>query len=166
MTNIELRKASLIDLPFIFYQMYDGSINGAFSDSFISRHGLVSLFSFLIRFFIPSKSCLFKTSSIQEAFIYGDNQCDFGFIITIAKPKKNNESQYITIVAAGIQHQHRVKGLGQMMIKSFLESLDPNTEVHAYCTKYSKVMQHIFRKHKFIRDTKRETHLEHFYLIV
>lgn len=166
MSSIKLRKASVIDLPFIFYLMYDGSIDGAFTGSFVSRHGSVYLFSYLIRSFIPFKSYLFKTLFIEEVFVYGDNQYDFGFIITITEPQKNNEPKHITICATAIKPQHRKKGLGKMMIKSFLESLDPNTEVHAYCTKYSKVMQIIFRKLKFIRDTKRENQLEHFYIII
>lgn len=166
MHNIKLRKASFLDLPFIFYQIYDDSLDGVFADRFNSRKGLVILFSFLFAYLIPFKRYLFNTSKIQEAHVYGDNQYDFGFIITQILQQKNNASKEVTIVATAIRPSHRGKGLGKMMIKSFMESLDNNTVVHAYCTKYARTMQHILRKLKFIRDKNHVAGLEHFYMVI
>lgn len=144
-----LRKAGLLDISFIFYLIMDGSFEGSFADSFLTSNGyFFALIYLLLAVLRPFR--FFKHNEEEgKLFIFTLADEDIGFL-KIKHGSQVGHAQVIDLCA--IVPEQRNQKHGTQMIRTYLDTLPVGTEVIAYCTKYSRAMQHIFVKQKFIRD--------------
>ena len=143
--DFQFRKAGVLDLPFIFNLIIDGSIDGSFTECLLTSSGTIFLFMYLLLRLLPLPFVIRKYNKIK---IFKNEQNDLGFLDSSEEKKLN--SQKIELCA--IKHVFRNNGVGTLMIQLYLESLPKNIEVQAYCTKYAKTMQHILKKLGFRRS--------------
>ena len=144
MDNFQFRKANLLDLPFIFNLLLDGSIEGCFTERFLTGAGAFDIFTFLFLHLLPVINRLGKFKR-YKTLIFTRKQTDLGFLII----NTLGSSQVIEFCA--IEHAHKGQKNGTLMIKLFVEFSPKNTEIVAYCTKFSRPMQHILKKLGFSR---------------
>lgn len=147
--NYNLRKAGLLDISFIFYLIMDGSFEGAFTDLFLTSNGYFLALIYLLLAVLRPLRFLKYNKEVGELFIFTLNDEDIGFL-KIKKISQVGHAQVIELCA--IAPEQRNQKHGTKMIRTYLDSLTIGTEVMAYCTKYSRAMQHIFVKQQFIRD--------------
>jgi hypothetical protein len=144
--NYNLRKASLLDISFIFYLIMDGSFEGSFADFFLTSNGyFFALIYLLLAVLLPLR--FLKDKKEGKLFIFTLNDEDIGFL----KIKYLDERTQLIDMCAIVREKRNEKH-GTQMIRMYLDNLRIRTEVIAYCTKYSRAMQHIFVKQQFKRD--------------
>lgn len=139
-----LRKASLFDLPYIYYLLIDGAVDGAFAARLLTGRGNVQLFIILLMNLLPFGKLLGKLK-IYEFLMFGNEQVDVGFIgISTVESRSNVIIQFFAI-----GHEHRKQGNGYLMLNRYIESLPANAKIAAYVTKYAVGMQHILAQTGF-----------------
>lgn len=149
-TLYQFRKASVLDVPFIFSLLQEGSFSGSFANFLMSRNGyFYTLKSLLPEVLSPLR--WFKKTQESNLFIFTLNNEDIGFIKTSTPP---NAGQARAIDLCAIVPEFRNQKHGTQMIRMYIDTLPSGTEVIAYCTKYSRAMQHILIKQKFRRNRK------------
>ncbi|MFJ2989267.1 GNAT family N-acetyltransferase [Collimonas sp. NPDC087041] len=158
--DTSIHDAGLLDIPFIFDLIVRGSMDGSFTDAFISSSGYFTILSSLFlshRFFLKLKSICSRNDERfyhmrKELLIFSDHGEPIGFLQVINYQDKNNNF-YKLIDLCAIKYGLRGQGYGKCMISKFLEMQPPDTEIRAYCNKYAKGMQHIFKKMHFRRTS-------------
>lgn len=149
--DYKLCKASLLDIPFIFHLIQDGSLSGSFSDSNLTSKGYITVFSSLFLDVLHSRRFVkHKTHDIRLLILIHNNE-NIGFI-KITSPFTNENVQVIDLCA--IKPEHRNQKHGTQLIRMVIEDSPSGTEIFALCTKYSRAMQRIFKNLKFRRDKK------------
>ena len=144
MDNFQFRKANLLDLPFIFNLLIDGSIEGYFTERFLTNAGTFDIFTFLFLRLLPVINRFGKFNR-YKILVFTKKQTDLGFVII------NSVGNIQVIEFCAIEHEHRGQKNGTLMIKLFIESVSKNTEIAVYCTKFARPMQHILKKLGFSR---------------
>ncbi|GAC1316884.1 MAG: hypothetical protein NVSMB28_03580 [Collimonas sp.] len=161
LTDFSIRDAGILDIPFIFDLIVRGSMEGAFTDSFLSSVGYIAVLSSLfasVRFFSKLQMLWpanrhrvkYKCSKELLVFIYQDNPIGFLEIKTV---QEENEDTVKLIDKCAIKDQFRGKGHGKNMLDLFIARQSADTAILAYCNKYAKSMQHIFRRMHFRRTS-------------
>lgn len=149
--DYNLRKASLLDIPFIFHLIQDGSLSGSFSDSNLTSKGYITVFRLLFLDILHSHRFIkHKTDDIRLLILTLNNE-NIGFI-KITSPFTNLNVQIIDLCA--IKPEHRNQKHGTQLIRMVIEDFPAETEIFALCTKYSRAMQRVFKNLKFRRDKK------------
>ncbi len=157
------RKATLLDLPFIFSLGWEGAYLGAFNDRWLSRRGDLAMFRALLRdvFRFRVRSHNLCASQLLIFTLHGQ---DIGFVKqTTSWPEPGRSTICIDMFA--IQNEFRNQHHGTMMLMMFLDTQSRASDFVAYCTKYAKVMQHILHKSGFKRDKNGKGRLAVFRLI-
>lgn len=146
-------KASLLDVPFIFDLMMNGSELGAFSDSFMKGTGGFHLFWWIVRgIFAQSRSPKpFANSADWHLISIKNKQIGFMKVITSYAPD-GDSIKYISLFA--LAPKYREQGHGTAALKSFVDAQTKGTTIIVHCTKYAKAMQRVLRKLRFIRNAK------------
>ena len=159
--NYRFRKAGLLDIPLIFDLVQDGSQIGSFAEKFATSKGWVYLLRMLILDVLAPHRFVVDEGYDIKLLIFTLNNEDVGFM----KIKSQFTDRYIyEINLCAISQEHRNQKNGSQMIRMFIEDLPSGAEIYAYCTKYSRAMQHIFRMLKFQREKKTtKLHAECFY---
>jgi len=145
----KFRKATLLDIPYIFNLIQDGSYRGAFTQFLMTSKG----YFFILRGLIPDVLKVFPAFSKEKSklFVFTMNNDEIGFLKI--KTERGTETVQIIELCA-INPELRNQRHGSQLIRMYIESLPEGTEVIAYCTKYSRAMQHVLVKQKFKRDRK------------
>ena len=142
----KFRKAGVLDTPFIFELIQEGSLNGFFNEYLMTSKGyiftLLELFLDMLR---PLRRMLRKEDI--QILIFTLNDQDIGFI-KIQFHLTGEQG----ICLCAITPPHRNHKHGSQMIRMYLETLPVDTVVIAYCSKYARTMQCVLRKQKFQRD--------------
>lgn len=160
--DYKFRKANLLDIPFIFEHIQDGSQRGSFSLRFMTSKGWVKLLSMLILDVLAPHRFLAKGGSDVKLLIFTLNKEDVGFM-RIKYELTNKEVYEIDLCA--IDQERRNQKIGSQMIRMFVEDLPAGADVSAYCTIHSRAMQHILKKMKFKRDKRPSMkHADHYCL--
>jgi RimJ/RimL family protein N-acetyltransferase len=157
-SDAAIHNASILDIPFIFDLIVHGSLDGSFTDSFLSSKGyiaiLVSLFTSVLFF---SKLKILKSNNKSQAddvqllvFTHQDDAIGFLQIKTF---REENGNITKLIDKCAIKDEFRGQGLGKNMINLFLATQSSDTKIFAYCNKYAKSMQRIFRHVHFRRTS-------------
>lgn len=153
--HYQFRKAGVLDIPYIFTLLQEGSFIGSFSNFLMTSKGYFLVLKMLFSEMLPLR--LFKSKQEEGQFyIFSLDRQDIGFI-KIKTLLFAGGLQVIDLCA--IDPALRNQKHGSQMIRMYLESLPAGTDVIAYCTKYSRAMQHILARQKFRRD-KRSFRLE------
>ncbi|MFC5475261.1 hypothetical protein [Paraherbaspirillum soli] len=145
------RRANLLDLPFVFNLVYEGSREGSFSDRMLSATGYVYILRLLLSDVLSLPHFIKPKTSDSQLFIFELNQEAIGFIQIISDQSKAGLPQK-TISMCSIAHAYRDQQHGTQMIRMFMETVPDGTEVIGYCTKYARRMQSVFKKLKFKKD--------------
>lgn len=141
------RRAGLLDLPFIFYLIFDGSVEGAFSERFLSGKGHVNLFIVLFANIVPFGKYFFGTLKRYEFFVFQKGQDGIGCVGISTVPSTSD----VVIRFFAIGHEHRAKGNGALMMRRFIEHLPADATVSAYTAKYAAAMQRVLTRTGFKR---------------
>jgi RimJ/RimL family protein N-acetyltransferase len=148
--GIELKKASLLDTPLIFRLMLDGSITGSFSDRYLQNAGHFSLLAWILRSLIHRPQWMRKHSGFAETLVLRQGELEIGFI-QLAHSMPAMGEQVSTIELFAIAKAHQNQGLGSCTVAALMTALPPGATLVAYCTKYSRAMQHVLTKLHFKR---------------
>ena len=159
-----LTKVSLLDVPFIFDLMMNGSELGVFSDSFMKKTGGFDLFWWIFRrIFAQSKSYkpLAKRSDWHLIFM---NTEQIGFMRIKTSYTPNGDAiKHVFLFA--LVPQYRNHGHGTAVLKSFVDAQPKGTKIFVHCTKYAKAMQHVLKRLRFRRNAKAGYGVEEYCLV-
>lgn len=144
--DYKFRKAGLLDIPFIFELIQEGSLSGFFNEYLMTSKGyiftLVELFQDVL---YPLRRMLRKEDI--KILIFTLNDQDIGFIKIQFHLSGEQEICLCAMTPSHRNHKH-----GSQMIRMYLETLPTGAVVIAYCTKYARAMQHVLRNLGFQRD--------------
>lgn len=146
--DYKFRKASLLDIPFIFGLIQEDSLNGFLDESLITSKGYIFI---LVEMFLHVLQPLriMPRGGSSKLLIFTLNNEDIGFI----KIKSQFTSEHIQVIGlCSIDPDHRNHKHGSQMIRMYIETLPIGTEVIAYCSKYARAMQPVLKTLKFRRD--------------
>lgn len=149
--DYKFRKASLLDIPFIFDLIQDGSQMGSFAEKYLTSKGWVNVLRMLILDVLTPHRYIEHEGYDVKLLIFTLNNEDVGFMKI--KPRFTDRDIYEIDICA-IAPEYRNQKLGSQMIRMFIEDLPSGAEVVVYCTKFSRAMQHILKMLKFQRDKK------------
>ena len=161
-TGIELKKAGLLDIPLIFRLMLEGSITGSFSDRYLQNAGHLSLLARILSALIHRPRWMRKHSSFAETLLLRQGELEIGFV-QLAHNTPAFDDQVTTIELFAIAKAHQNQGLGSRTVAALMTALPPNAVLVAYCTKYSRAMQHVLTKLHFKRDKPMHGNLTRFF---
>ncbi len=160
LTDFSIHNASILDIPFIFDLIVQGSLEGSFTDSFLSSKGHIAILLSLlasVRFFSRLK-ILWPTNRKRAkhihdellVFFYKDSPIGF---LQIKTSQEENGCIIKLIDKCAIKNEFRGQGHGKNMINLFIAMQSADANFFAYCNKYAKSMQHIFRQVYFRRTS-------------
>lgn len=142
--------AGLLDIPFIFDLVLEGSVSGSFSDSYLMRQGYLHIL-FLLLTSLHSLSWICRGKK-RELLIFRKSTIPVGFIQIESMTMKNgNACRYIMTCA--IAPLYRGSRYGRDMVELLIARSPMGTEICAFCTKYARAMQHILKNLHFVRRT-------------
>ena len=145
--DYKFRKASLLDIPFIFGLLQEGSLNGFFDESLMTSKGyifiLMEAFLDVLR---PLRIMLWREDI--KLLVFTLNNENIGFIRI--KSQFSGEP-ILEINLCSIAPEHRHHKHGTHMIRMYLETLPIGTQVIVFCSKYARAMQHSLKKLRFRR---------------
>jgi len=147
--NYNFRKATVLDIPYIFGLIQEGSLIGSFTNSLMTSKGYRFTLKSLFLDVIPLLRIFVTHTEKTKLNVFSLNNKEIGFI-RISQPTNNENVQVIELCA--IDPVHRNQNYGATMLQMYLDSLPNGTEVIAHCTKYSRAMQHLLIRKKFLRD--------------
>ena len=160
-----LQNASVLDVPFIFELMMEGSQRGAFSDSFLSGTGSLQLFliifiGVLLRRAWPRR---FGLRASWLIVTIGKEALGFMRVVTL---QQTAEQVHKEVSFFALDPRYRGKGHGKKVLQLFIRNLGEGSTVVAYCTKYSRPMQKILKAGGFTRNPKSGYSVEEYRLVV
>ncbi len=144
---IRFSKAGLLDLPFVFNQVMDGSIEGVYSERFLAPGGNIHLFKLLFVNLLPFGKLLGK-HKIYDFLIFRKGENEIGYAGLYAEP---SGAQVIGFF--GVDKQFRGKRNGARMLRELVRYLPADAKVEAYTTKYATGMQRLL-SHAGFRQVK------------
>ncbi|MFM6991838.1 MAG: GNAT family N-acetyltransferase [Rhodoferax sp.] len=146
------RRAHFLDVPLIFQLLLEGAESGSFSEVFVTRTGICTLFSVIFRSvamqFFQSK----KSSSRYEWHIISNaDRVEVGFL-KVHKGLGTGRDSNLELLA--ICPAYRNQGLGAAVLEYIASEVPKDGHLYIHCTKYAKAMQHILKRHNLKRNTK------------
>jgi len=148
-----LRKAGILDVPFIYALMLEGSKNGVFNDFYTTNRGQVEIFKILFKDLIAYPGLCGGKYSNREFYIFTMDGLETGFISfqNIRSPDGQNERN---IAECAICEEVRNQKHGWHLINMVIDTASEGTRLSAYCTPYAHAMQAVLFKHHFqLEDT-------------
>lgn len=142
--------AGVLDLPFIFDLVLDGSFAGSFSDTYLTRKGYAKILFLLItslhvfRWFFKSRR--------RELLLFVKHDVPVGFI-QIESSIKPDGNPYCYIMTCAISPQFRGNRYGREMLMLLVDRCNAGTEVCAVCTKYARAMRRTLMGLHFVRKS-------------
>lgn len=167
MTQYALRKAGVLDIPFLFELIQRCALDGSFSAHLMSAKGYALVLRMLLLNTLRLANLAHSDVGKEQILVFIRNDQEVGFL-HYAKTQKTA----CTILLCAIAPAQRNQKLGTQMLRMFIASLPPHTQLTVHCNKYSRAMQHILTRLKFTRDKNClrivhegcATYLETFYL--
>jgi hypothetical protein len=147
------RKASILDTPYLYELILQGSMEGSFTDRHFSQGGYARLLKLLLKALIkpPRRLALWKNSDAVVIVEYNGER--IGFIHTSRQPQHETGVQ-LHIEHCTVATPFRNQGHGTRIIHWLIsEAVTEQTTLTACCTKYARAMQHIFKKNHFERSS-------------
>lgn len=159
--DIQFKKVGLFDVPFVFGLMLDGSLAGAFSDSYLRNAGHFKLFTLVLGTVFVRPLWMTKNPAKVQTFLLCRNGLEVGFI-QLDNRGGTAELPVSTIALFAIAKEHQNQGLATQALSTLIATLPQQAILQAYCTKYARPMQHVLLKLHFKRDKVRALHLARF----
>lgn len=148
--NYEFRKAGLLDIPFIFNLIQDGCEMGSFTEKFITSKGWGRILKILFLDVLAPHRNIEHEGYDTKLLVFTLNDEEVGFM----KIDRFTDRDIYEIELCAVAQEYRNQKIGLQMIRMFIEDLPSGATIVAYCTKYSRAMQHILKMLKFQRDKK------------
>lgn len=148
--NGEFVVAGLLDIPFIFDLILEGSFSGSFTDAFLKRKGYFQILILLL----PSLhwlSWLIKTRK-RELLLFVKQEIPIGFI-QIESTVASDGMPHRYIMTCAIVPKFRGHRYGREMISLLISQSLPGSEICGRCTKYARAMQRTFKNLHFVRTS-------------
>jgi ribosomal protein S18 acetylase RimI-like enzyme len=150
--KLSLRKASVLDVPFIFKLMMEGSESGVFSMHFQVGAGGARLLWLVLSGVLNQKwSLTGKPGKFKWQVIVDSHQEEIGFL----KVSDNDLSSGIQdLELLAVSPGYRNRGIGTAVLHRLVANQPDGLLLRVHCTKYARAMQHILKKNSFKRTTK------------
>lgn len=152
MGNYQLRKAGLLDIPFLFELIQECSLEGAFSENLMTSSGYLMVLGRLMKDILQTPHLFKQEADRHQILIFTRDRKEVGFLHYSTSLDDQPPSRIIELCA--ISPEYRNQNIGSLMLREYIDSLDDSTQVQVYCNKYSRAMQHILVKLKFRREKK------------
>lgn len=152
--GVHFRYAGALDLPFIFSLMTDTALNdGSFADTLLTGSGYGALLIALMTALHSFQRWKRRNKARHELWVLeADDEC-VGFLHCIRNHASHNMPD-VHIHACAIAPAYRNLGYGNKMLEWLMErEADSGAAITAYCNRYAKAMQHIFKRHRFVRES-------------
>ena len=151
MSNLVIRPASVLDIPFIFDLLTNSTLNdGSFNENNLTSTGYVSLFISLVAALDVWRQWLRHASEKPELQITEFEGEAIGFMHCV-QYVTDERVPFIYLKVCVISPRFRNKGFGKKMVESLIERQARGGKVGAHCNRYAKAMQHIFKRKHFVR---------------
>lgn len=148
-TDVGVRKASLLDLPFVFELLLEGAFFGSFSEAFMLPTGTFRLLYMVFKLWF-NQYTLFRKNYHPAALlmlIKGKKEIGFLYLEEIMVREKSNKHLVLSLMS--VMKSYRNQKIGTKVVGRIFDSMPVGATMVAGCTKYSSVMQKILRKLKF-----------------
>lgn len=150
--KLSLRKASVLDVPFIFKLMMEGSESGVFSDHFHVGAGGARLLWLVLSGVLNQKwSLTAKPGKFKWQVIVDSRQEEIGFL-KVSNNDLSNGIQDLELLA--VSPGYRNRGIGTEVLHRLVADQPDGVLLRVHCTKYARAMQHILKRNSFKRTTK------------
>lgn len=153
-SGVHVRYASVFDIPFIFSLMTDTALNdGSFADTLLTGSGYGALLIALMAALHAFQRWQWRKQGRHDLWVLeADDEC-VGFLHCIRSHAPDGMRQ-VHIHACAIAPAYRNKGYGRKMVAWLMErEAGSEAVITAYCNRYAKGMQHIFKQHRFVRES-------------
>ena len=142
--------AGVLDLPFIFDLVLDGSSAGSFSDAYLTRKGYTKIL-FLLVTSLHVFRWIFK-SKRRELLLFVKHDVPIGFI-QIESSIKPDGDLYCYVMTCAISPQFRGNRYGREMLSLLMARCGAGAEICAVCTKYARAMRRTLMGLHFVRKS-------------
>jgi len=152
--GVHFRHAGLLDVPYIFTLMTDACMNdGCFSSTMLTGAGYGSLLVMLLSALHVFQGWRRRKDVRHELIVAEVDDEAVGFLHYIRYQTAQGAPQ-VYIDSCAIAAAHRNHGYGNRMVEWVMDrEADGSTLITARCNHYAKAMQHIFKRHRFVRKS-------------
>lgn len=151
--GLAFRRAGLLDVPFVFDLMLEGSVAGSFSDQFLAvKTGARKLLWMLLRD-IALKSWRTPRTPLAGWFVARHGQQPIGFV-HVYSTSESSAGSAIELALCAVSPALRNQGYGTAVIRALIARYPPGTTLTVHCTKYARAMQHILKRLGFLRNPR------------
>ena len=148
-----LRKASILDIPYLYGLILQGSSEGSFSDRHFFRNGYLKLLAMLFKLLLKPVRSVDAASETHAVMLLEFNGEQIGFI-HYSKHSYADKNACMHIEHCAIATPYRNLGHGTWLTHWAIGmAMQDSATLTACCTKYARVMQHIFKKVRFKRTS-------------
>ena len=147
--DISVRKASLLDIAFIFELMLEGAFFGAFSDSFMQPTGSFKLLVTVFKLWFNQYRWLRIKYHPRVFLMITKDKQEVGFVYLESVTFGVNKVNYLVLSLMSILKSYRNKNIGSDVVLKIYNAIPPGAIMVVSCTKYSVVMKKILKKLKF-----------------
>ena len=149
--SYNFRKASVLDIPYIYELVLQGSINGAFTGRHLYPNGygklLVQLFGILLKPLRVDGN----SAKVQALVLIEYDGEEIGFL-HYTQESKTGANTHMHLEHCIVSSLHRGQGHGNRIVCWVVAQASNNKcMLSAVCSKYSRAMQHILKKNRFKR---------------
>lgn len=150
--EFSIERASILELPMLFQIIQDGAEAGSFSGAFVERTGSFKLLRTILHGVVFQYFQFFNARSRYEwSVVRLQNGETAGFL----KTSRNVGARIdVNLELLAICSSYRNLGIGSAVLERVLNELPSGARLLVHCTKYSRAMQHILKRHHFRRNVK------------
>ncbi len=149
--DLSNRRATWLDIPYVFELLMEGSVSGSFSDRFLLRKGWGQLFFFTLCLFFNSRLWWRKSAGKQRMWLIYDGEEQIGFYHLVSS-RTHTAQKELLINLICVSKQYRNRRVASRIIQRLIDHQAEEAVLVAYCTKYARAMQRVLTKLKFERD--------------
>lgn len=149
--ELQFRGANFLDIPLIFNLFLEGSVDGAFTDRYLSGAGYFKLFTWVINAVFEPLGWLRKHTSRTELRVIHRGSQDVGFV-QLQHGTAPDGGAMLTLALLAVAKAAQNQQFGSWAVASIIREMPARTLLEVYCTKYSRAMQHVLHKQQFTRN--------------
>lgn len=161
------RKASLLDVPFIFELVMAGSEAGVFTPRYQRLGGYVALFKIVLLGVLRLQGMPGLTGRDYRWWIiyHQDQDQELGCMQVFTEaPEQGPLHKHLMHFA--LADEHKGQGHGKRILQRFIALQPAGAVILVICTKQAKAMQHLVKRLHFRRNTKGGLPAEEYSLVV
>ena len=149
--DLSSKRASWLDIPYVFELLMEGSFSGSFSDRFLQRKWWGKLFFYTLSLFFRHSGWWGNNANVQRMWLIYDGNEQIGFYHLVSS-KNENQQKELLINLICVSHSYRNQRVASRIIQRLIDHQPQETLMVVYCTKYARAMQRVLTKLKFERD--------------